>query len=216
MTSTIEWRSIITAAVAIAGLPTLWNIIARHEYRHHTLERFTGSKKRGAYLLAAWIFLGSLLRDAAFMRAIAANPSSRIVPLLSIVNNNNNNSSNKLAKSAALLLKLTSTVLVTCGSTLVMTAFLRLGVLGTYLGDYFGIRMRERVESFPFNYFRSPMYLGATLNFLGAALANNSSVGVMLTAWVAIVYHVATTYFEDPFTNMMYGNNDDKDDDKAH
>ncbi|ORC86791.1 putative phosphatidylethanolaminen-methyltransfer ase-lik e protein, partial [Trypanosoma theileri] len=91
MTSSIEWRSIVVAAVAIAGLPTLWNLIARNEYRHHTLERLTGGKKRGAYLLAAWIFFGSFLRDTAFMRAIAANPSPRILPFLSIVKSHQSN-----------------------------------------------------------------------------------------------------------------------------
>lgn len=49
------------------------------------------------------------------------------------------------------------------------TAF-RLGITGTYLGDYFGILMKERVTGFPFNVTDDPMYNGGSLLFLGYAL----------------------------------------------
>ncbi|KEG09063.1 putative phosphatidylethanolaminen-methyltransfer ase-lik e protein [Trypanosoma grayi] len=198
MASAVEWRSIIIAGAAIAGLPLLWNLLARNEYRRHTMERLVGSKRRGAYLLAAWIFVFSSLRDAAFLRAVAANPPSRVLPLVP--------TSGKHALLLTRGLKATSTALVLFGTTLVASAFLRLGVTGTYLGDYFGTTTKGRVTVFPFSHFRNPMYLGATMNFLGAAIAQNSSVGVTLTAWMGFVYHVATAYFEKPFTSMMYAN----------
>ena len=73
------------------------------------------------------------------------------------------------------------------GSTLVVSSMWKLGVTGTYLGtrsgcgkiatkvknppgDYFGILMKERVTSFPFNVTNNPMYDGSTMCFLSTAL----------------------------------------------
>ena len=56
------------------------------------------------------------------------------------------------------------------GQTLVITSTLALGVTGTFLGDYFGILMDARVEGFPFNVVRDPMYVGSTMCFAATAL----------------------------------------------
>lgn len=56
------------------------------------------------------------------------------------------------------------------GSILVASSMFRLGITGTYLGDYCGILMDARVTGFPFNVLSNPMYDGSTLNFLGMAL----------------------------------------------
>ena len=61
-------------------------------------------------------------------------------------------------------------VLFVVANVLVLTSMARLGVTGTYLGDYFGILMKKRVTGFPFNVTENPMYNGATLNFLALAL----------------------------------------------
>lgn len=47
----------------------------------------------------------------------------------------------------------------------------RLGITGTFLGDYFGILMKEKVTGFPFNLTSDPMYNGSSLIFLGDAIA---------------------------------------------
>jgi phosphatidylethanolamine/phosphatidyl-N-methylethanolamine N-methyltransferase len=194
----IHYRSLGMAAVAIAGLPTAWNVVARNEYRYHTIEKLVRNKRRGAYLLAAAIFLGSGLRDWSFKVAMTKTPSS-VLPLL--------HCDVFGAENAALMQKIMGRVgaaMMAAGTTLVVSAFARLGVTGTYLGDYFGIFMTARVTAFPFSLFENPMYLGATLNFLGAAVAENNAVGALLTGWVAVVYHVSTKYFENPFTSMIY------------
>ena len=41
---------------------------------------------------------------------------------------------------------------------------------GTFLGDYFGILMKEKVTGFPFNVLDNPMYVGSTLLFLAHSL----------------------------------------------
>lgn len=199
--SGVDVKAVGMAAVAIAGLPAAWNVVARNEYHHHTLERLLRGKKRGAYFLAAAIFLASFVRDAAFQRAMDANPPAQAIPLLPA--SLTAGSADKL-RAAMGGLKAVGAALFAAGTTLVVSSFLRLGVTGTYLGDYFGIKMSERVTAFPFSHFENPMYLGATLNFLGAAVAQNNGVGVLLTGWVALVYHVSTTYFENPFTAMIY------------
>jgi len=80
-----------------------------------------------------------------------------------------------------------------------------LGVTGTYLGDYFGILMDHKVESFPFNVTDAPMYYGSTMSFLGGALWYGSPGGVFLTGVVFVAYSLALR-FEDPFTTMIYTN----------
>lgn len=56
------------------------------------------------------------------------------------------------------------------GSILVLSSMYKLGVVGTYLGDHFGILMDSRITSFPFNVVEHPMYYGSTLCFLSIAL----------------------------------------------
>jgi len=65
------------------------------------------------------------------------------------------------------LLPLTLFVL---GQTFVVTSTWALGITGTFLGDYFGILMDHRVEGFPFNVLRDPMYVGSTMCFAATAL----------------------------------------------
>ena len=56
------------------------------------------------------------------------------------------------------------------GQIFVVTSTWALGVTGTFLGDYFGILMDHRVEGFPFNVLRDPMYVGSTMSFAATAL----------------------------------------------
>ena len=56
------------------------------------------------------------------------------------------------------------------GQTFVLSSTWSLGITGTFLGDYFGILMDARVEGFPFNVLRDPMYVGSTMCFAATAL----------------------------------------------
>ena len=60
--------------------------------------------------------------------------------------------------------------LFAAGQTFVITSTWSLGITGTFLGDYFGILMDSRVEGFPFNVLRDPMYVGSTMCFAATAL----------------------------------------------
>jgi methylene-fatty-acyl-phospholipid synthase len=93
--------------------------------------------------------------------------------------------------------------LLVVGNVLVVSSTWRLGITGTFLGDYFGILMDEMVTGFPFNVTSAPMYWGSTMNFLGTALVYGKPAGLLLTAGVYLVYVVALR-FEDPFTAGIY------------
>lgn len=82
------------------------------------------------------------------------------------------------------------------GNILVLSSMYALGITGTYLGDYFGILMEERVTSFPFNITDAPMYYGSTLSFLGTAILYGKPAGVLLTVEVLLGYWVALGFEE--------------------
>jgi len=103
-----------------------------------------------------------------------------------------------------LVLQYSAYALIALGAVLVAAAYYRLGIVGTYLGDYFGILMSERVTGFPFNVMEDPMYNGSTMIYLGDALLAKSVAGVLLSLVVYITYEVATRYFEGPFTAHIY------------
>jgi len=100
--------------------------------------------------------------------------------------------------------------LILTGQLFVLSSTWALGITGTFLGDYFGILMDHRVEGFPFNILRDPMYVGSTMCFGGIALWYESPAGLMLTLYVYIVYLIALRY-EGPFTDAIYSNRAKKD-----
>jgi phosphatidylethanolamine/phosphatidyl-N-methylethanolamine N-methyltransferase len=61
-------------------------------------------------------------------------------------------------------------VMFLIGQMFVVTSTWALGITGTFLGDYFGILLDDRVEGFPFNVLRNPMYVGSTMCFAATAL----------------------------------------------
>lgn len=82
------------------------------------------------------------------------------------------------------------------GNVLVITSMWALGITGTYLGDYFGILMDSRVTGFPFNITDAPMYHGSALSFLGTALWFGKPAGILLTAFVFLMYQIALRFEE--------------------
>ncbi|KAF4472069.1 methylene-fatty-acyl-phospholipid synthase [Fusarium albosuccineum] len=154
------------------------------EYHNKVLTKlFGGNPRVGCYALAATIFSLGMVRDYIYKNAIAEQPSH---PLLQ----------NIQVQAAAITLFI-------IGNVLVVTSTWRLGITGTFLGDYFGILMDEMVTGFPFNVTGSPMYTGSTMSFLATALYFAKPAGILLTLWVHVVYKLALQY-EDPFTSEIY------------
>ena len=66
------------------------------------------------------------------------------------------------------------------------------------------LSLDEPCSGFPFSvYVSNPMYMGATLSFFGSALIGGSASGIVLTAWVYLVYRCALA-LEETFTNYIY------------
>ncbi|EGG23159.1 phospholipid methyltransferase family protein [Cavenderia fasciculata] len=177
------------AIAAIAGTPTWWNIVARLEYKTRFLTKLAGGKYAACYVLAFLIFTCSLLRDYLFSQSIKNQPT-----YLGFDNN---------------VVLYSAYLLYVIGGVLVGSTYWRLGITGTYLGDYCGILMKERITGFPFNTMANPMYNGASILFLAHALVEKSVAGVVLTAVVYIVYRIAIL-FEEPFTGQIYAQRDAK------
>ncbi|XP_062330919.1 phosphatidylethanolamine N-methyltransferase isoform X1 [Osmerus eperlanus] len=171
------------AVIAILFNPFFWNVMARWEHRTRGLTRLLGGPYLACYCLGFLILLLNVYRSHSITVAIRAQVRWEML------------SSQEVFYLGAALMVL--------GSVLVVTSFLALGFTGTFLGDYFGILMDQKVTSFPFNVTENPMYWGSTANYLGLALMNASPVGVILTAVVAITYQVAII-FEGPFTENIY------------
>ncbi|OCH87857.1 phospholipid methyltransferase [Obba rivulosa] len=181
----VDWSkwSLWFSILSIAFNPIAWNIVARNEYRNKTLTRVFGDAKTGCYFLALMIFSFGILRDSLYHRALEDQPRSALLP-----------------EPYSTIVPL---VLFVIGQTFVVTSTWTLGITGTFLGDYFGILMDHRVEGFPFNVLRDPMYVGSTMCFAAAALWYERPVGLLLTIYVYIVYLIALR-FEGPFTDMIY------------
>ncbi|KZP27950.1 phospholipid methyltransferase [Athelia psychrophila] len=177
-------KSFWVSLFAIAFNPTAWNIVARNEYRNKTITAiFGGNTRYGCYFLAFMIFSFGMLRDSLYKFALSEQPTT---PLLS--------------EPYATRLPI---ALFLAGQLFVVTSTWALGVTGTFLGDYFGILMDHRVEGFPFNVLRDPMYVGSTMCFAATSLWYESPAGLLITLYVYIVYIIALR-FEGPFTDAIY------------
>lgn len=177
------------ALIWVAFNPIFWNIVARLEYNTHFLTKIAGSARKGCYILAVIIFSLGIGRDYIFESAL------------------------RLQESSPFLQNAYFTYLgygcIAVGQLYVLTSMYQLGITGTYLGDYFGILMNERVTSFPFNVSNNPMYQGSTLSFLGTALILAKPAGLIVAIAVQIMYTIALK-FEEPFTVKIYANRDMK------
>ncbi|EGO02876.1 hypothetical protein SERLA73DRAFT_176320 [Serpula lacrymans var. lacrymans S7.3] len=176
--------SFYISLLAIAFNPTAWNIVARNEYRNKTITKiFGGNARYGCYFLALLIFGFGILRDHLYQRALGDQPRVPMLP-------------EPYATQIPMIMFIV-------GQVFVVTSTWALGVTGTFLGDYFGILMDHRVEGFPFNVLRDPMYVGSTLCFTATALWYERPAGLLITLYVYVVYIIALR-FEGPFTDMIY------------
>ncbi|KAJ3397327.1 Phosphatidyl-N-methylethanolamine N-methyltransferase [Lobulomyces angularis] len=107
------YRSVIITCL----IPFTWNVIARNEYKYQSFSKFFPSRRFANYVLAFSIFTSSLYRDYLFK--IAVDEQSEWAVLHQV--------------------KFLSIPLFLVGNVLVLSSMWKLGVSGTYLGDYFGI-----------------------------------------------------------------------------
>ncbi|GAA5938210.1 bifunctional phosphatidyl-N-methylethanolamine N-methyltransferase/phosphatidyl-N-dimethylethanolamine N-methyltransferase [Sporobolomyces koalae] len=186
MVDYIDWKqpSLWIAIASIIFNPLFWNVVARQEYRNKFLTKLAfGNPRLGCYALAVTIFSLGILRDHLYQVALSEQPTHAGLHYTEF--------------------KLLAAISFALGAVLVVSSMWALGVTGTYLGDYFGILMDEKVDSFPFNVTSNPMYYGSTLSFFATALWYESPAGLFLTALVFVEYKIALRY-EEPFTGEIY------------
>jgi methylene-fatty-acyl-phospholipid synthase len=174
------------SAASIAFNPIWWNVVARTEHKLKIMTRIVGPYN-GCYLLAIAIFTLGLIRDHFYLEALKTVPASQV--LLELPH------------------RAIGAVFFGIGNILVLSSMWALGVTGTYLGDYFGILMKERVTSFPFNVTDNPMYYGSFLSFIGTAFWYAKPLGFLLSAEVLVMYLIALR-FEEPYTAAIYAKRD--------
>lgn len=179
------------AIVTIVFNPVFWNVVARLQFRTHFLSAAVGGAYRGCYLLALAIFALGIYRDHVYHQALLEQPTYQALL------------DSQLVQALAVLT-------FSIGNIFVLSSMWALGVTGTYLGDYFGILMKDRVTSFPFNINDNPMYNGLTLCFLGTALWYGKPAGVLVSMFVFVMYRIALL-FEEPYTAKIYAAKSFKD-----
>uniref|UniRef100_A0A3Q0SV03 Phosphatidylethanolamine N-methyltransferase n=1 Tax=Amphilophus citrinellus TaxID=61819 RepID=A0A3Q0SV03_AMPCI len=162
------------AVIAIIFNPLFWNVVARWEHRTRRLSRLFGSPYLACCCLGFVIILLNIYRSHSMTVAMKAQARWELMERTVVF--------------------YTGIAFMVFGTLLVVSSFLALGFTGTFLGDYFGILMDEKVTGFPFNITENPMYWGSTANYLGLALIGASPVGLVLTAIVAVAYKVAITF----------------------
>lgn len=175
--------SFLVAVTAIIFNPFFWNVVARWEHSTRRLTALFGSPYVACYCLGFVILLLNVGRSYSMTEAMKAQPRWELLDRTEVY--------------------YAGGILLVVGTVLVVSSFLVLGFTGTFLGDYFGILMEEKVTGFPFNLVENPMYWGSTANYLGLALIGSSPIGLILTAVVAVAYKVAIQ-FEGPFTEHIY------------
>jgi len=176
--------------------PLMWNIVARTEYKTKFLTRlFRGNNKLACIINGIIIFVIGLTRDYLYNQMLQRQP--RFTPIEDMLEGSYDRN------MIEMIINVVAGIMLICGNTLVLGAYYRLGLIGTYLGDYFGILLKEKISGFPFSVSTCPMYDGSSLNFLAFALYNRSLVGGLVAIFVYICYHVACI-FEDSFTDMIY------------
>ena len=165
--------------------PLVWNILARLCFNFIPKNTPKYTRYIICYILMIWIFSFSSYRDY-LIRKTTQNQPTLTIP-----------------KEYSNFLERTAVVLFLLGQIFVLSSFYKLGITGTFLGDYCGILMDAPVTTFPFNVLNNPMYVGSTISFFALALYYTSPVGILLTIEVYIVYQIALL-FEEPYTKWIY------------
>lgn len=138
------------AIVATVLPPLVWNLIGPFEYYTRLVSKIAVKPIIGVYLSGAIIACLSVYRSALFVVAI--------------------NSQVRLNEMDTPLLHALGGFLGIFGLSMFLGAYYRLGITGTYLGDYFGMFRDERITAFPFSVLDNPMYDGSSLLHLAEAV----------------------------------------------
>ena len=165
--------------------PIFWNAVSRIEYRTRIISRLAGGPRRGVVLLALAIMILNGVRTNVFHSLVETDVALQVLsnPLIALLGQ----------------------AMVVIGTILVASSTWRLGFFGTFMGDHFGLLLKERVTGFPFNVTENPMYWGSAYIYFGYSLQHASLIGILLSLCITLSYAIALR-IEEPFTAMIYQN----------
>lgn len=150
----------------------LWIILPHLQFKYQLLSKFIGNDNGKAcdFLSYFLIYVGTL-RNHAFNEAV----------------NRNIHVSYGIFEIPIQIICYLS---MAFGLVLIAFSFYRLGLRNMYFGDHFGFLFKEKITSFPYNYFENPQYVGTTTFYLGFSIAFHSPAGVVITLLVNVLYRI--------------------------
>ena len=180
--SLFELKTLL-ACIMVMLNPLFWNIVSRVEYYTHVVSKTAGGPKRGVILLALGILTFNYIRTGLFHKVI--ENSTTCAPMENPI------------------FDFIGYILIAVGAIFVISSSWKLGFFCSFMGDYFGILLDERVTGFPFNILEDPMYVGSGMVYLGFSFLHASIIGLILTGCIGLSYAIALL-FEQPFTAKIY------------
>ncbi|KAF6026362.1 PEMT [Bugula neritina] len=164
--------------------PVFFNVILRTEHRTRFLTKLFGSPELACVALSIPQFLFiTIFRFICFTKIVTAHP--------------------RIETPFNEYLEYLETGLWLIGTTLVLSSSYRLGWIGLWHGDHFGILFSEKLTGFPFDVCDHPMYTGSKINYIAYIIGNRSIVGALLFCVLLLVY-VVNEGLEGRFTEMIY------------
>eukprot|EP00045_Choanoeca_perplexa_P023000 m.11593 g.11593 ORF g.11593 m.11593 type:complete len:250 (-) comp9851_c0_seq1:100-849(-) len=187
---TLSQPSAIVSILVTLASPVFWNLIPR--YLGEPMIKAFGSRRIAMLIFALYVMVTSFYREVVFVDAIEEDPVKTFAMFKSLD-----------AFTLDLVTDKLGWAVTVFGLVLSSSAMYRLGIFGTYMGEFFGVMLKEKITSFPFSHFNNPMYLGSSLFHVGLALQAQSPVGAALALWVFYTYYLAGAY-EGPLMQTMY------------
>jgi phosphatidylethanolamine N-methyltransferase len=169
------------------------SLIPHLQYKYKILSKITSDDYgKAADLLAFTLIHIGTLRNYSFIECVYLNDSLNL-DFYSII-----------------FLRILGVVLFLIGAVLVVKSFHRLGLRGMYFGDHFGFLFVEKINTFPYNYFENPQYIGSLICHLGLSLAFRSTHGLILTLFIYLCNKFVFLFYEEKKLKVFYPENDKK------
>eukprot|EP00730_Choanoeca_flexa_P012861 TRINITY_DN4692_c0_g1_i1.p1 TRINITY_DN4692_c0_g1~~TRINITY_DN4692_c0_g1_i1.p1 ORF type:complete len:248 (+),score=55.41 TRINITY_DN4692_c0_g1_i1:148-891(+) len=191
---TVNQPSAVWSILITLSSPVFWNLIPR--YGADMLISFFGGRRNGMLVFALYVIVTSMYREVVFVDAIKDDPKKKFSILEGLDETTVDLLTDKLGWA-----------ITAFGLLLSSSAMYRLGIFGTYMGEFFGVMLSEKITTFPFSFVDNPMYIGSSLFHVGLAIQAQSPVGAVLALWVYYTYYMAGAY-EEPLMRTMYASPD--------
>lgn len=165
----------------------LWIIIPHLEFRFKLLSKFTnGDQEKACDFLCYFLIYTGTMRNNAINEMIKRN---KIISY----------------GIYEIPFQILAYFLIVIGMILVTLSFYRLGLRGMYFGDHFGFLLKEKIVSFPYNYFPNAQYVGTTWLFIGISINLHSPSGLFISVFIYLLYQILN-YFESKKLKIFYPN----------